>query len=217
MTEHPAPENRRIFPGDAGRGEIQIVQERLVWANDTARLWVDRVRFPDGNGEGDQFRLGPSEQHGDGVIVVPITADDRILLVRQFRHPVRMWLRELPRGASNRDEAPADAAARELREEIGCEVETSVSLGRIANDSGQLVGFPHLFAARVRQDGPAEPEATEAISGIFAYTFSELKRACQRGEIVDSFTLAAVTRLEPHFDGDRFRFRPDAAPPEEPA
>lgn len=208
-------ENERIFPGDATRGEIEIVEEAVVWANDQARLFVDRVRFPDGNGEGTQFRLGPSESHGDGVIVVPITRDNQILLVRQFRHPIRMWLRELPRGASNRDEPPADAAARELREEIGCEVEASYPLGRIANDSGQLAGFPYLFAARVRRDGAAEPEATEAISGIFEYRFSELKRACQRGEIVDSFTLAAVARLEPHFEGDRFRFRPDAAPPPE--
>jgi hypothetical protein len=58
-----------------------------------------------------------------------------------------------------------------------------------------------------------EPEATEAIDAVFAYTYSELKRACQVGEMIDSLTLAAVTRLEPHFDGQRFVYRADAAPP----
>lgn len=210
-------ENRRIWPGDVFRGEIQILQEREVWSNPVARLFNDRVRFPAAeNGshkEGEQFRLGLSEALDDGVIMVPITADDRILLIRQFRHPIRMWMRELPRGAIDRGEPPAEAAARELREEIGCEVERSYPLGRIANDSGQLTGFPHLFAARVREGGASEPEETEAIDRVFSYSFSELKHACQRGEIIDSFTLAAVARLEPHFARNRFAYRPESAPP----
>lgn len=208
--------NRRIEPGDAARGEIQVLQETEVWSNPAARLLVARVRFPKTeNGthaEGEEFRLTPGADKEDGVVVVPITADDRILLVRQFRHPVRMWLRELPRGSRERGERPEDTAARELREEIGYEVEQSYPLGRIANDSGQLSSLPSLYAARVRRAGEREPEDSEAIDRVFAYTFAELKRACQRGKILDSFTLAAVTRLEPHFDGDRFAYRPEAAP-----
>ncbi|CAN5811777.1 hypothetical protein BH20GEM3_BH20GEM3_07070 [soil metagenome] len=210
-------ENKQIWPGSAAEGEIEILEEVLVWSNPVARLFNDRVRFPNGEGgepeEGEQFRLGEAEDLDDGVVVVPITHDDRILLIRQFRHPIRMWMRELPRGARNRGESPANTASRELREEIGYEAEATYSLGRIANDSGQLTGLPFLVAARVRDLGKSEPESTEAIDQILSYTFGELKRACRRGDIIDSFTLCAVVRLEPHFSGDRFAYSSENAPP----
>jgi 8-oxo-dGTP pyrophosphatase MutT (NUDIX family) len=206
-------ENVRIWPGDAAKGEIEIVEERLVWRNDAVRLFYDRVRFPGEKAEepveAEHFRLTQAENRGDGVVVAPITADDHILLVRQFRHPARMWLRELPRGGRERGETPEDAVARELREETGREVETVYPLGRVAVDSGQLGSVPHLFAARVRDGGAPEQEETEAIDRILAYRFSELLRACQSGEVIDGPTLATVLRLAPHFADDRFRYHPE--------
>jgi ADP-ribose pyrophosphatase len=213
----PVQENRRTWPGDADQGEIEILGEEVVWSNEVARLFNDRVRFPGGRAgehrEGMHFRLDHAESKDDGVVIVPITGDDGILLVRQFRHAVRMWMREIPRGARERGESIVDAAVRELREEIGRGASAVYPLGRIAPASSELTEYPYLFAARVTDQGESEPEATEAIDAVFAYTFAELKRACQVGEIVDSFTLAAVTRLEPHFDGLRFVYRRDAAPP----
>lgn len=209
-------ENERVNPGDAERGEAQILHEREVWCNDVARLLVATVRFPAaGKGppvEKEQFRLDHAVTQDDGVIAVPVLPDDRILLVRQFRHPVRMWTRELPRGGRNRGERPEETAARELREEVGCEVERVYPLGRVTTDSGQQTGYPYLVAARVAEPGEREPEDTEAIDRLFRYRFTELREACQRGRIVDSFTLAAVLRLEPHFDGDVFAYRAELAP-----
>ena len=203
-------ENRRIWPGDVARGEIELLDETLIWSNPVVRLFNDRVRFPavehGRHAEGEHFRLAPAADKEDGVVVVPIAHDDRILLVRQFRHPVRMWLRELPRGAGETGEAPEESTARELREEIGGTVEALYPLGRVAPDSGQLTTIPYLFAARVRRDAGREPEETEAIDRIVAYRYSELRAACERGEILDGLTLAAVLRLAPHFDGDRFAF-----------
>jgi ADP-ribose pyrophosphatase len=216
MSERPE-ENRRIWPGYTARGEIEVVEEHVVWENAVARLYDDRVRVP-GDGpqaspvEKRQFRLGHAPSVADGVVIVPVTENDDVLLVRQFRHPVRMWIRELPRGGVNAGEAPADAARRELHEELGCETRALWPLGRIANDSGQVVGIPYLFVARVARGGEPERETGEAIDGIHAYRFTALRRACERGEIVDSFTLAAMLRAAPHFDGDRFAWRDDAAP-----
>ena len=200
-------ENVRIYPGSASNGEIQIVAERIAWQDERARLCVARVRMPNGE-ESEQFRLGHGEGKSDGVVVVPIDDDDRIVMTLQFRHPVRMWLRELPRGGGSDGETPEETARKELHEEIGCELLESFPLGRIATDSGQLEGFPHILAARVRKAGDAEPESSEAIDAAPRYSYSELRALCERGEIVDSFTLAAVVRLAPHFDGDRFAYRP---------
>jgi ADP-ribose pyrophosphatase len=217
MPNDRPDENHRTWPGDTKRGEIEVVEERVVWENDVARLYDDRVRVP-GDGpraapvEKTQFRLGHAPSVADGVVIVPVGEGDEVLLVRQFRHPVRMWIRELPRGGVKAGEAPADAARRELREELGCETRELWSLGRITNDSGQVVGIPYLFVARVVEGGEPARESGETIDSVCRYRFTALLRACERGEIVDSFTLATMLRLAPHFDGDRFAWRADAAP-----
>lgn len=208
-------ENVRISPGDVAAGEIEVLSEREAWSSDAARLLEARLRFPaleqGRHVERTQFRLAPSVEGVDGVVAVPVRDDDRILLVRQFRHPTRMWVRELPRGGREPHESPREAVARELREELGCESAVIHSLGRIATDSGQQSSLPHLFAVRVTHCRDADLEQTEVIDGVFAYTFTELVRACQRGDIVDAFTLAAVLRVQPHFRGDRFVFREELA------
>jgi ADP-ribose pyrophosphatase len=190
-------ENRRVWPGDPARGEIEIVEERVVWENAVARLYDDRVRLPSRDARAER--------------IVPIAPDDRVLLVRQFRHPVRMWLRELPRGAGAEGEVPEDGARRELREELGCGVRELFPLGRVVTDSGQLTGIPHLFAARVVEEAAPEREEGESIDRVYRMRFTERAEACARGDIVDAFTLAAVLRVAPHFDGDRFAWRADAA------
>ena len=207
-------ENTVSDPGSAERGELEIVREEVAWENKAARLWTSRVRLPGKDAKtAEQFRLGPGKGHVDGVIVVPIDEDDRIILIRQFRHGVRMWMRELPRGSRNEGESPEAGAARELKEELGCELVESWPLGRTANDSAQLRSIPWLIAARVKPAGASHPESTEAIDAMYRYTFSELARECASGHIVDSFTLCAVTRLLPHFDGDAFKYRPGVVAP----
>src|SRR5688500_5290777 len=209
-------ENRRRHPGDATRGEIEILDESVAWSNESVRVLTARVRYPSPKGErapeGDQMRVAPAETKTDGVVVAPITADDRVLLVRQFRHPVRLWLRELPRGGRDADESPEDAARRELREEVGCDVLSLHPLGRVAADSGQLASLPWLFAARVSDRRARKPEDTEAIDRVIAHSFRELRSLCERGRIVDGFTLATVLRLIPHFRGDRFAYDAAAVP-----
>jgi 8-oxo-dGTP pyrophosphatase MutT (NUDIX family) len=200
-------ENSCIDPGDAKKGEIQILREETIWENESARLLVARVKLPNSDEFKEHFRLAHAAGKSDGVIVVPITNDDQIILIRQFRHPVRMWLRELPRGASEEGESPNDAARRELKEEIGAEATEFFALGRIVTDSGQQVGHPYIVAARIREVGEARPEESEAIDRRFRYSYAELSAACERGEIIDSFTHAAVVKLRPHFASGRFVYR----------
>lgn len=78
-------------------------------------LRSDEVAMPGGDVSARDYVVHPG-----AVGVVALDSDDRVLLVRQYRHPVRRRLEELPAGLLDEDgEAPHTAAARELVEEAG--------------------------------------------------------------------------------------------------
>jgi ADP-ribose pyrophosphatase len=53
------------------------------------------------------------------VMVVPVTADRQLVLVRQYRHNLKSHQLEFPAGTMNETEEPQTAARRELGEETG--------------------------------------------------------------------------------------------------
>ena len=57
-------------------------------------------------------------EHKPAVAIAPIDDDDNILLVRQYRHPTREYLLEVPAGLIDEGEEPDAAAMRELQEEV---------------------------------------------------------------------------------------------------
>jgi ADP-ribose pyrophosphatase len=69
----------------------------------------------------------------DGVIILALTHDGKIILVRQFRPSLNQYTLEVPSGAIDSTETPQEAAARELYEETGyrCEHLSCIGRGRI--------------------------------------------------------------------------------------
>jgi ADP-ribose pyrophosphatase len=86
--------------------------ERL--RNRVFSIVTDEVRMPDGSvAERDYMR------HVGSVGVVALDADDRVVLLRQYRHPLRREIWELPAGLIDVPGEPlVEAAARELAEEV---------------------------------------------------------------------------------------------------
>ena len=95
--------------------------------------------------------------------VLALDEQDRLLLVSEYRHPMGQVVTDIPMGSAARDEDPAAAAARELREETGW---TAGSLEHI----GGLHPVPALTSLRFEfylgrdlEEGEAEPDAMEII------------------------------------------------------
>lgn len=97
----------------------------------------------------------------DYVSVVALTPARELLLVRQYRPVVRRHTLELPAGHVERDEAPEDAARRELLEETGFEAGQLDLLGTLVPDVGRLANRMWCyFASDVRRsDRPHDREA----------------------------------------------------------
>jgi len=80
-----------------------------------ATLRVDECELPDGKIAGEYYVL----EYPNWVNIVAITADEKVIMVKQYRHGADIISIEIPGGVIEKDENPMDAARRELLEETG--------------------------------------------------------------------------------------------------
>jgi ADP-ribose pyrophosphatase len=128
-----------------------------------------------------------------GVAVLPVL-NDRVVLVRHFRHATRKFHLEAPRGFGEYDVSVRQQAKDELYEEIGARVreEDLIALGQFHSNSGIASDCVELFIARIEGTGSLQEE--EGISSLKECSPRELAEMISAGEITDSFTIGAFTR-----------------------
>lgn len=145
---------------------------------------------------------GPSGEAVDYVVldsppislVVPLLADGRVVLVRQFRYAWRQATWECPAGHADPGETPEATARRELAEETGYEARTLARLGELyasARTSGRFT----LFVGRDLTPGRPRPDADEDVTAR-AFTPAEVRAMIDRGEVLHGPSLAALLLAE---------------------
>jgi ADP-ribose pyrophosphatase len=129
----------------------------------------------------------------DWAVVVAVLEDGRIPLVRQFRPAVERFVFELPAGAIRAGERPDQVAARELREEAGCEADELVPLGVVYPDSGRLTSRAWAyFAPSTRVVSAPKPHVQEPLELVFTRP-EELRDLIAAGEFASGGHLAAIS------------------------
>jgi len=93
------------------------------------------------------------------VMIVPVTADGNLVLVKQYRHNLKHDTLELPAGTLDTDEQPEEAAKRELEEETGYIMSDGFSIrsiGRYYSLPSETNRYTHFFLAEpvVRAGSP---------------------------------------------------------------
>ncbi len=137
------------------------------------------------------------------VVVAPMTADGRFILVRQERVPIRATIWEFPAGQID-DASDPDAiratGLRELEEESGHVLAPGgevISLGHFFPSCGFTDEHSHLVLARpvIPAANGAKPDAAESITECRAFSPEELRAMIASGEIRDANTLSAFARM----------------------
>lgn len=139
------------------------------------------------------------------VIIAPMTADGKLILIRQERIPVRAAIWEVPGGQIDDEGEPTpdaleQAGLRELREETGFELAEGgswIALGDYFTSPGFTDEQGYFFLARPVQECAAghSHEESESILDCRAFSAEELRGMIEGSEIRDANTLGICARL----------------------
>ncbi len=140
-------------------------------------------------------------RRSDSVGILPVCENNKIILIKQFRYPAAQkhtdgYLWEIPAGMVDVSEDTARSAVRELKEEVGIEINEVLPLISFFLSPGALDEKFHLFFARV----PAHLEIS-SVGGnkqeyenlkIAQFDRTELFGMIEKNEIVDAKTVASL-------------------------
>ncbi|MEN8171254.1 MAG: NUDIX hydrolase [Chloroflexota bacterium] len=123
--------------------DYKTIASKIIFEHPFFRFMADRVQHKDH--KKDYFYLvSPVE----AVATLGLTAENNILLVEQYRHPVNEVIFDLPAGSLNSSEAPIDGARREFEEETGFYPNHLEALGYYNQFPGIIQAGTHLFFAK---------------------------------------------------------------------
>lgn len=129
--------------------------------------------------------------HPGAVAIVPIDADDNVLMVRQYRHPIEQALLEIPAGVVEIGESPDDTAQRELREETGFATRNLRAVGGIYSSPGFCDEMVYMYIARdlIPSRLPADDDEDITVERV---PMSQAGRLIRLGEIQDAKSVAGL-------------------------
>jgi ADP-ribose pyrophosphatase len=137
-------------------------------------------------------------RHKGASAVIPVTADNEIILVRQYRKPNEMVSIEIPAGKLDDGEDPCDCAVRELEEETGYKANHIEKLFSMHSTPGFSDEILHIYIARDLIPGDANPDEDEFISS-FSVSMDEAVAMIKRGQITDGKTISAILAAKVFF------------------
>jgi ADP-ribose pyrophosphatase len=150
----------------------------------------DRVRLHTGDEIAYTYLETP-----EAAFVVPLTTDGKIVVLRQYRHPPRVWTWEIVAGSIGAED-PAEAARRELLEEIGGRCRELVPLGSFYASVASASSRHHAFLALDVELGEAEREPMELIELLQLDPDDAFERA-RDGRIDDGQSALTLLMAEP--------------------
>lgn len=131
--------------------------------------------------------------HPGGVVVVAQKDKNTVLMVKQYRYPIKQVSLELPAGRLEPNEDPDLAIKRELEEETGYVAKVWKSLGHIYSTPGICDEKLYLYYATDLAFKKQNPDDGEIIE-FFEYKLDDIFEMIKNGEINDAKTICALTR-----------------------
>jgi ADP-ribose pyrophosphatase len=170
----------------------ELKRSNLVYRGRVFSVTVDDVVYPDNRNVTMEVI-----RHPGSVVLLAMTAPNRIVLVRQYRYVVDKWLWELPAGTREPDESLEAAAIRECHEEVGKIPGRAEKLTSFFPSPGfcdEVMNFFLLTDLRDREEGePAPHHDPDEVLKVKEFSVEEVRQMVLAGEIRDMKTALGLT------------------------
>ncbi len=172
-----------------GDGRFAVLSSERPFAGKIVTVRVDEVAMPGGTSARREV-----VEHLRAVAVVPLDEAGRVVMIEQYRHPLRRRLWELPAGLMDLDgEPPAECAARELVEEAGLVAARWSVLVDLASSPGFCTEAIRVYLARELRSVPTPPQRDEeADLRVVRVPLDDAVTAVLDGRIVNATAVAGL-------------------------
>lgn len=174
---------------------FQTLNSHIDWSCRWYRVRKDAIRLPDGaQGEYNVLEME------DSVWVVPITTEGEVVLIYNYRYPLKAWCWEVPAGHIDAGQTPEEAAQAELLQEAGGQAESFQLMVKLSTLNGIGDHYGYFYLARGVRLGDQQQEQTEAIE-VKTFPLSEAIQMARSSQINDAASVMALLLAEPLIRG----------------
>ncbi len=164
------------------------IKQDYIYKGKIVNLRVDDALLPDGSTAKREI-----VEHPGGVCVAPLTDENELLFVEQFRYPYFEVTLELPAGKLEFGEDPFEAGKRELKEETGATAESYEDLGKLYPTPGYCGEIIHMYLAKNLQFGSQQLDDDEFLE-VKRIPLEKAFRMVMNNEIRDSKTQVGIVK-----------------------
>ncbi|MDQ3047463.1 MAG: NUDIX hydrolase [Bacteroidota bacterium] len=172
----------------------EILEEEDISPSEWFPLFRHKVKLANGHVMDDYF----VSRLGDVAMIIPITAENEFVFVKQYKHGIREVTLEFPAGVIEKGQTPVSAAEAELLQETGIISDSLILLGELrqlpSKNFAKLFGY---LATNVRITEPQDLDDSEEIE-IVKLTAGEIELKIISGEIncADTVALYCIYKLK---------------------
>ena len=167
----------------------KTIKSNVIFEGKVLTLCHDDVLLPNGS-------TGKREivKHRGGVCIAPLTENNELIFVRQYRYAYGEVVLELPAGKLEKGEEPLESGKRELKEETGCTADKYTFLGKLYPSPGYTGEVISIYLAECLHSGEQSLDEDEFLR-VEKIPLGKALEMVMNNEIYDSKTQVAVLKI----------------------
>lgn len=173
------------------RGPFTVLERNILYEGFGKQFIVDKIKRPDGTiGEYSWLRFVRA-----AVLIFPLDNARNIYLTEEFTYATNRYSIEVAGGSIDPGESAEETARREVKAELGVEVDSLYHLGTLWEVTSPVYNETQLYLARVASVGEAKPESGEVIR-LKRVPFDEACQMILDGRISTASVVAGIFMIK---------------------